>query len=119
MCDNGWGKADATVVCRQLDLSVAGKTCKCITIHLISFYSSLFTASFATINAFFGQGTGTIALNNVQCAGTETRLVDCTSSIVSSCSHFDDAGVRCQMQTGNAEATSTSTVVTLIISRLQ
>ena len=63
-------------------------------------FFSNYTASFATINAFFGQGTGTIALNNVQCAGTETRLVGCTSGIVASCSHFDDAGVRCQEQTG-------------------
>ena len=60
----------------------------------------VFVGSAAISFAFFGQGTGTIALNNVQCAGTETRLVDCTSGTVSSCSHSEDAGVRCLEQTG-------------------
>ena len=38
-------------------------------------------------------------LKNVGCTGSEARLVDCPSGTVTSCSHSDDAGVRCIMQT--------------------
>ena len=55
----------------------------------------------ATTNANFGQGTGSIALVNVQCSGTETRLADCPTGSNRFCSHRDDAGVRCQVQTGS------------------
>ena len=36
-------------------------------------------------------------LNNVNCAGTETRLIDCPASPIGSnnCSHIEDAGVFC------------------------
>lgn len=50
------------------------------------------------LNAFFGQGTGQIVLDNVLCYGTEPRIYDCASSngiIHSSCGHDDDASVRC------------------------
>ena len=51
--------------------------------------------------AVFGQGTGAIALTNVACSGSEARLIDCSSSAsTSSCSHSEDAGVRCLMQSG-------------------
>ena len=56
-------------------------------------------ASVATSSASFGQGTGVIALGNVACRGTESRLVDCSSASFS-CSHSEDAGVRCQAQIG-------------------
>jgi len=48
--------------------------------------------------AFFGPGTGPILLDNVQCSGTETRLVNCPSNGVGShnCDHSEDASVRCQ-----------------------
>ena len=49
---------------------------------------------------FLEKGTGTIALNFVRCLGTEARLVNCASGTVTSCSHSEDAGVRCQAQTG-------------------
>ena len=42
----------------------------------------------------FGQGVGLIALSNVQCIGSESKLIDCPSGLVS-CSHGNDAGVRC------------------------
>ena len=61
----------------------------------------LFIGSTAIYSAFFGQGTGSIVLNNVKCTGSEARLVDCPSGRVTSCSHSEDAGVRCLMQTGD------------------
>ena len=48
--------------------------------------------------ARFGEGVGTVWLNNVQCNGTERALKDCaaSSSGVNSCAHAQDAGVRCR-----------------------
>ena len=36
-------------------------------------------------------------MDNVQCSGTETRLIDCTANALGShnCVHSEDAGVRC------------------------
>lgn len=59
-----------------------------------------FIGAIATASAIFGQGTGPILLNNVQCIGNETRLADCPSSVVSGCFHNEDAGVRCNIRIG-------------------
>jgi len=42
-------------------------------------------------------GTGQIWLDNVNCAGTEARLVDCPANALGAhnCAHFEDAGVSC------------------------
>ena len=55
----------------------------------------IFIGSISASSATFGQGTGLIALNNVQCSGSEARLIDCPSSPVA-CSHRQDAGVYCR-----------------------
>ena len=46
-------------------------------------------------NAFFGQGTGPIQIDNVRCRGFENVLVQCTHLTIHNCAHADDAGVRC------------------------
>ena len=45
----------------------------------------------------FTNGEGQIWVENVQCVGTESRLIDCPASPlgVHSCDHFEDAGVSC------------------------
>ncbi len=77
VCDDEWGIADANVVCKQLGFSGA---------------SSVFLA------AGFGEGVGTILLDDVQCTGDEERLEDCPSNGwgVENCGHAEDAGVICQ-----------------------
>ena len=51
-------------------------------------------------NAFFGQGTGMIVLDDVQCTGSEDQLLACSSGPIldhsSNCIHSQDAGVRCE-----------------------
>ena len=54
------------------------------------------TDAMAFTDAQFGQGTGPIFLDNVQCSGSEYRLIDCTlSTDASECTHAEDASLRC------------------------
>ncbi len=76
VCDDFWGNLDATVVCRQLGHSPMGAV--------------------ATGLSFFGQGTDLIVLDDVNCVGTEARLLDCMYTSSHNCIHLEDAGVRCQ-----------------------
>ena len=80
VCDDLWDINDATVVCRQLGYS---------------------GATSAPQRAFFGQGTGPIHYDNVQCTGSETRLADCTHNGIGieNCVHAEDAGVVCTTTT--------------------
>jgi hypothetical protein len=50
------------------------------------------------ISSGFIDGSDQIWLDNVQCIGTETRLIDCHAGLLGdhNCRHSDDAGVRCQ-----------------------
>ena len=48
--------------------------------------------------AGFGNGTGSIILDNLNCVGTEETLLECgsDSSILDhDCQHSEDAGVKC------------------------
>ena len=82
VCDHGWDHTDAGVVCRQLGFGSSGRTIS---------------------GANFGQGSDPIWLNSVTCTGNELTLASCGHlgvNITRSCSHREDAGVRCYGGTG-------------------
>ena len=56
----------------------------------------------------FGEGNGSILLDDLVCEGDESSLLDCATDVAireSNCQHSEDAGVRCE---GEFEATKTN-----------
>ena len=56
------------------------------------------TGAQSFIQARFGEGPGRIWLTNTQCTGSERELSNCTANFSgnNSCTHAQDAGVRCR-----------------------
>lgn len=75
--------------------------CYCCIGHFCRFFRCCFcTCRFGfpisfSMSAVYGQGSGPIWLDNVQCRGQETSIFDCFSVNAHSCSHSFDAGVEC------------------------
>jgi len=78
VCDDLWDRIDAGVACAQLGYARR---------DAVAYYS-----------AHFGQGTGSIHLDNLRCNGAELMLINCPHPPVGvhNCYHGEDAGVRCQ-----------------------
>lgn len=77
VCDDLWTIENALVVCRQLGFRHAVKAAR---------------------NSEFGEGKHLrILLDDVQCRGTESSLLDCQHAAVGThnCAHYEDAGVVC------------------------
>ena len=80
-----------------LGISPSAKILSTLTIELFITKMCSNTSSGATSHNFatFGQGTGPIFLDNVQCTGTETSIRDCTHLTNHNCVHAEDAGATC------------------------
>lgn len=76
VCDDSWDINNAAVVCRMLGHG---------------------PATFAGHEAWFGEGTGEIFLDDVHCLGIETDLSDCRHNGHGNhnCGHSEDASVMC------------------------
>lgn len=46
-------------------------------------------------NSHFGVGSGPIYMDNIQCSGSETALLQCSHATEHNCYHTEDAGVKC------------------------
>lgn len=68
--------------------------CVLVCVPVTSSFSVL-TGAVAFAGSTFGPGSGYIFFGDVECTGTEESLDDCPSSFAPSCSHSEDAGVRC------------------------
>ena len=81
VCDDGWDLNDAQVVCRELGFG---------------------QAVVATTDAFYGQGSGIIWLDEVDCSGTEFTIGNCLHNGwgFEDCDHYEDAGVKCSASNG-------------------
>ncbi|XP_056386619.1 neurotrypsin-like isoform X1 [Hyla sarda] len=76
ICDDHWDDKDAEVICRQLGFNGKPK---------------------AWVWAHYGQGSGPILLDEVECIGNESSLDFCQKSDWRhhNCDHIEDAGVSC------------------------
>ncbi|KFP28892.1 Deleted in malignant brain tumors 1 protein, partial [Colius striatus] len=76
ICDDNWDLSDANVVCKQLGCG-----------HAIKAFAS----------AHYGEGSGQIWLDDVNCTGAESDLWTCVSRPWGhhNCRHKEDAGVLC------------------------
>ncbi|KAG7275884.1 hypothetical protein CRUP_033297 [Coryphaenoides rupestris] len=82
VCDDQWDDSDAEVVCRHLGFGGLAK---------------------AWSWAHYGQGSGPIMLDVVQCTGNELFLGQCRHGDWEqhNCDHMEDAGVSCSPYTGS------------------
>jgi len=96
VCDDAFGEVDASVVCYALGYGYVG--------HSLP-------------NAYYGQGTGQIWLDEVACTGNETFIGDCGHLPWGShnCQHNEDVSVDCSIADVNSTAAPPPDVPTRLV----
>ena len=89
VCDDDWDSSDAQVVCNQLEYPSSGAV--------------------ALSNSYFGGGYGPIWLSQVMCSGSERYLFSCNYNHDNDCTHFEDAGVQCIIESSTPVITTKPT----------
>ncbi|XP_036428468.1 neurotrypsin [Colossoma macropomum] len=95
VCDDNWTEQHAQVVCRQLGFRGGAEVAPA---------------------GVFGEGAGLILLDDVQCEGTETSLLECKHSVWGrhDCSHSEDVGIRCHRAETNEVPVASETTGVLV-----
>ncbi|CAC5424585.1 unnamed protein product [Mytilus coruscus] len=86
VCDDSFDNIDALVACRQLG----------------------YCSGFVIRSPFVLDGNGTIWMDDLQCNGTENRLINCIYQDSHNCGHHEDVGIDCDIacpQTGDLRLT--------------
>ena len=98
VCDDGHNNQNALVVCRfvkthsfltQVDHSFDWEFLKQL------FRMLGYSSGGATVQSWFGPVADTFGMDNVQCIGNETSILDCPHVTVDDCGPFEGAGVIC------------------------
>ena len=108
VCDGGFGREEAVVVCRQLNMKTLGiftteiwaASCRCAANVNSTFYSLaciVLVGAISVDGAYFGERSGPI-IGRIYCTGTESNLAQCSTGSVGrrDCHHGRDVGVICQ-----------------------
>lgn len=82
----------------SLECSICSSVSSCKII--LDACTSLTSVSRAFHNAEFGEGTGAVYLEGLECVGNENTLFDCHISMdielgLSQCDHSQDVGIKC------------------------
>ena len=75
ICDDYWDNTEASVICKQMGF-IGGSVRK---------------------SAYFGEGSGSIFLDDVNCNGRESSIFECSHRNFGEhdCKHYEDVGVVC------------------------
>ncbi len=97
ICQDGFEFNEAKVICRQLGFSVLSTPLKKIMYFLYLNKIFYIDPTVQTGPAFtYPLATGPIYLDNIDCTGTEPRVLSCQyDTHVADCTHMTDVGIDC------------------------